>query len=83
MSYGPNPHAVGRKMAGSLDRILNGAQPGDLPVAQLSRCELLTALRIAREAGLDVPRRGSDALASAPPRPRTASLPSAGRGPAH
>jgi putative ABC transport system substrate-binding protein len=56
MSYGLNPHEVGRKMADYVDRILKGAKPGDLPVEQISKYELIIDLRVARDLGLEVPQ---------------------------
>jgi putative ABC transport system substrate-binding protein len=56
MSYGLNPYEVGRKMAVYVDKILKGAKPGDLPIEQTSKYELIINLRVARELRLDVPQ---------------------------
>jgi putative ABC transport system substrate-binding protein len=56
MSYGLNPLEVGRKMAGYVDKVLKGAKPGDLPIEQISKYELIIDLRVAHELGLDVPQ---------------------------
>ena len=55
MCYGPNMRDVGRKVAVYVDRILKGANPGDLPIEQINKYELIINLRVARELKLDVP----------------------------
>jgi putative ABC transport system substrate-binding protein len=56
MSYGPNLKAVGRKLAGYVDKILKGAKSGDLPIEQVSSYELVIDLRAAQELGIKVPQ---------------------------
>ena len=55
MSYGPDPHERYRRAALYVDRILRGAQPGELPVEQPSTFELVVNLRTARSLGLTIP----------------------------
>jgi putative ABC transport system substrate-binding protein len=55
LSYGTNYHELFRKAAGYVDRILNGAKPGDLPVQAADRFELAINLKTAKELGLEVP----------------------------
>ena len=55
LSYGPNVGEVVRNAATYVDKIFKGSKPGDLPVQQPTRFELLINLRSARALGLSIP----------------------------
>ena len=55
MSYGGDLRENFRQGAGYIDRILKGARPGDLPVVQASRFELVLNKATAKALGLAIP----------------------------
>jgi putative ABC transport system substrate-binding protein len=55
MMYGPRIADLYRRSASFVDRILRGAEPGDLPVEQPTGFELTLNLKTARALGIDIP----------------------------
>ncbi len=57
MSYGPKIESMLGRAAGTVDKILRGAQPGDLPVEQPIEFELVFSLKTAKALGAMIPDR--------------------------
>ena len=56
MSYGPSFADMYRRSVGFVAKILKGANPGDLPVEQPTRFELVVNMRTAHQFGLTFPQ---------------------------
>ena len=55
MSYGPNFPALFRRAAEIVDKILHGTKPGDIPVEQPTKFDLVINLKTANALGLTIP----------------------------
>jgi len=55
LTYGPNINALGERAAWYVDRILKGTKPGELPVEQPTKFELVVNLKTAKTLGLTIP----------------------------
>jgi putative tryptophan/tyrosine transport system substrate-binding protein len=54
ISYGPDITDLFRRAAEFVDKILRGAKPADLPVAQPTKFELVINLKAAKTLGLEI-----------------------------
>jgi putative ABC transport system substrate-binding protein len=56
LSYGSSPTERWQRLAVYVDKLLNGAKPGDLPIEQPSQFEFVINLKTARALGLTIPQ---------------------------
>jgi len=54
--FGPHPLSIYERLATFVDRVLRGAKPGEMPIEQPQRFELVVNLKTAKSLGIAIPR---------------------------
>ena len=55
MAYAADLGEIGRRIADDVHEILNGAKPGDIPIYQPTKFELVINLKAAKALGIIIP----------------------------
>jgi putative tryptophan/tyrosine transport system substrate-binding protein len=55
MAYASDLSELGRRVADDVHQIFNGAKPGDIPIYQPTKFELVINLKTAKALGLTIP----------------------------